>query len=206
MRCPEHYRETNEEAAKNEYFVSYEECRDYFSSKEDVYSQLRYQQIEQALNTAKTAYRVDINEVAVNSFQKYRAYQEAYYPRLKSMTKTDSGNVNGWWPMYSVGVKEMYIIHKTNFDCVDLTINRASDRIPELQIIEKWLHDSGHKHITLVQMGKSAAFRIKTPPISMSEPFETWKMGNLNGCLDAIQELSDLANMFTVINRIIFTR
>ena len=31
--CPKKYRESNEEAAKYEYFVSYEECRDFFKSR-----------------------------------------------------------------------------------------------------------------------------------------------------------------------------
>ena len=204
--CPESYRESNEEAAKYEYFVSYEECREYFRLHENAYNRQRYQQICQALETMKAEYKVDINEVAVDSFRKYRAYQEACYPRLKLINKVDSKKVNGWWPSYSVGVKGMYILHKTNFDCADLTINGAADRIVELQIVEKWLHDGGHKHITLIKTGKSAAFRIYTPEIRMSEPFEKWKMGDLNCCFEAIQELSDLAGMFAVINRIIFVQ
>ena len=202
--CPERYRNTNEEASKYEHFVSYEECRVFFSTREDALNHMRYQQTCQALETMKTAYKVDINEIAVDSFQKYSAYQKAYYPRLKSLNKSDSKKVNGWWPSYSVGVKGMYIIHKTNFSCADLTINGAADRISELQIIEKWLHDGGHTHITLVKTGKSAAFRIMTPDIKMGEPFESWKLGNLKGCFEAIQELTDLAGMFAVINNVIF--
>ena len=202
--CPEKYRENNEEAAKYEHFVSYEECRDYFSNNNDVYSRLRFQQICQALETMKTEYKVDINEIAVDSFQKYRAYQEAYYPRLKPNNKAETGKVNGWWPSYLVGVKGMYILHKTNFDCADLTISGAADRMVELQVVEKWLHDGGHTHIKLVKTGKSAAFRIMTPEIKMSSPFETWKMGDLAGCFEAIQELADLAAMFAVINSVIF--
>jgi len=38
----------------------------------------------------------------------------------------------------------------------------------------------------------------------MSRPFETWKMTDLDICFEAIQELSDLAGMFAVINRVIF--
>lgn len=202
--CPERYRKTNEEAAKYEHFVSYEECRDFFATKGDALNHLRYQQICQALETMKAEYKVDINEVAVDSFQKYSAYQKAYYPRLKPINNSESKKVNGWWPSYSVGVKGMYIIHKTNFNCADLTISGAADRMIELQVIEKWLHDGGHTHITLVKTGKSAAFRITTPEIKMAKPFESWKMGDLNGCLEAIQELTDLASMFAVINRVIF--
>ena len=202
--CPIRYKKSNEEAKKYRYYVSYEECRDYFDSRVDIHNRQRYQQICQALKTMKSEYKVDINEIAVDSFQKYRSYQEAYYPRLKLINKVDSKKVNGWWPSYSVGVKGMYILHKTNFNCVDLTINGAADRVVELQIIEKWLHEGGHTSIVLVKTGKSAAFRINTPEIKMSIPFEAWKIGDLNGCFDAIQELSDLASMFAVIDNVIF--
>lgn len=204
--CPENYRNTNEEAAKYEYFVSYEECRDYFAGKEDVYNQLRVQQISQAIETMKAEYKVAINEIAVQSFKKYAEYQAEYYPRLKLQNKADGEKVNGWWPQFAVGCKEMYILHKTNRDCVDLTINNAASRIAELSTVRNWLHENGRKHITLEQTGKSAAFRIKTPPIRMSKPFDTWKTGDLNACFDAIQELADLAEMFAVIDKVIFAR
>lgn len=202
--CPERYRETNEEAGKYEFFVSYEECRDFFYKGTDSHSKLWYQQICQAIETMKPEYKVDINEIAVDSFGKYIEYQKAYYPRLKSLNKSSKKDVNGWWPFFAGISKDIYIIHKTNFNCVDLTINGAADKIGELQVIEKWLHDGGHTDITLVKTGKSAAFRINTPEIKMSQPFETWKMGDLNRCFEAIQELSDLAMMFGVIHSVLY--
>ena len=98
----------------------------------------------------------------------------------------------------------MYILHKTDRNCVDLTISGAADRLDELAIVLKWLHDSGHTDILLEKTGKSAAFRIHTPDIKMSRPFETWKMTDLDICFEAIQKLADLAGMFAVINRVIF--
>ena len=204
--CPERYREENEEAGKYEFFVSYEECRDYFARREDAHSKLRYQQISQAIETMKAEYKVDIDEIAVDSFKKSAAYQRAYFPRLRLINKVETNKVNGWWPSYAVGVKGMYILHKTNFNCVDLTINGRADRMSELQVIEKWLHDSGHTDMTLVRTGKSAAFRIITPDIKMDRPFETWKTGDLNRCFEAVQELSDLAMVFGVIHAILFEK
>ena len=99
----------------------------------------------------------------------------------------------------------MYILHKTNFNCVDLTINGAANKMDELAIILKWLHESGHTSIILEKTGKSAAFRIMTPEIKMSKPFETWKMSDLDICFDAIQELADLAGMFAIINSVLFS-
>ena len=112
--CPLKYRETNEEAKEYEHFVSYEKCRDYFASMPDAHNQYRYQQISQAIETMKAEYKVDINEIAVDSFQKYAAYQRAYYPRLILQNHAESKKVNGWWPAFKVGVRGMYILHKTN--------------------------------------------------------------------------------------------
>ena len=202
--CPIKYRETNEEAGKYEFFVSYEECRDYFASLPDIHSQHRYQQISQAIETMKAEYKVDINEIAVDSFQKYAAYQKAHYPRLVLGNHVESKKVNGWWPAFKVNARGMYILHKTNMNCVDLTISGAADRIDELALILKWLNENGRRNLRLVKTGKSAAFRIETPEISMKKPFETWKTGDLNACFDAIQELMDLAVMFAAIDRVIF--
>ncbi len=203
--CPKKYRETNEEAAKYELFVSYEECRDYFASRSDTHSKHRFQQISQAIETMKAEYKVDINEIAVDSFKKYLAYQEIHFPRLKSLNNVNKKTINGWWPFFATGISpNIYIIHKTNKSYVDLTINNAGDRIAVLSTIEKWLHESGHERIRLAKTGKSAAFRINVPAINMGKPFENWKMGDLDACFEAIQELADLAAMFAVINEVIF--
>ena len=98
----------------------------------------------------------------------------------------------------------MYILHKTDRNCVDLTINGAADKLDELSIVLKWLHESGHTRLMLEKTGKSAAFRIPTPDIKMSRPFETWKLSDLDICFEAIQELADLAGMFAVINSVMF--
>lgn len=202
--CPEKYRSTNVEAQKYEYFISYEICREYFSTRSDALGSLWLQQISQALETAKPEYRVDINEIAVDSFRKYADYQKAYFPRLRLQNDTSSKKVNEWWPSYKVGVRGMYILHKTDRNCVDLTITGAADKTDELAIVLKWLHESGHTRLLLEKTGKSAAFRIMTPDIKMYRPFETWKRSDLDICFEAIQELADLAGMFAVINRIMF--
>lgn len=154
----------------------------------------------------KPEYKVDINEIAVDSFQKYAAYQREFFPRLQLRNDPESKKVNGWWPHFIVNAPGMYILHKTNKNCVDLTISGAGDRLDELAIILKWLLESGHTSISLQKTGKSAAFRIATPEIVMKRPFETWKMSNLVVCFEAIQELADLAGMFAIINNVMFKR
>ena len=204
--CPEKYRNNNDEAQKYSHFVSYEECRDYFNLHSDLHNQHRYQQICQAIETMKAEYKLDINETAVDSFKKYLEYQRMYYKRLECLTTADRKTVNGWWPFFScfINDKKIYIIHKTNFNCVDLTINGAADRLPELKFVEEWLHKCGKEHIHLLQTGKSAAFRIDTPKITMSEPFSEWKEGDLKACFEAVEELMDLALMFFSIDKGVF--
>ena len=163
-----------------------------------------YQQISQALETVKPEYKVTIDEIAVDSFQKYAAYQKAYFPRLRLQNHADSKKVNGWWPVFKVGARGMYILHKTDRNCVDLTISGAAGKLDELAIVLKWLHDSGRTNLILERTGKSAAFRIETPDIKMYRPFETWNLADLDVCFEAIQELSDLAGMFAIINSVMF--
>lgn len=202
--CPDKYRKTNEEAAKYEHFVSYESCLDHFSKRGDALGQLWAAQISQALETIKPEYKVEINEIAVNSFKNYAKYQKEHYSRLRLQNNPDTNIVNGWWPHYEVGVKGMYILHKTDRNCVDLTISGAADRMDELSVVLKWLHENGHTRLLLEKTGKSAAFRILTPDIKMSRPFDTWSMTDLNRCFEAIQELADLAGMFAVIDSVMF--
>ena len=203
--CPNKYKQSNEEAAKyQEFFVSYEDCREYFMKADSVHSRLWARQIDQAIEKMKPDYKVDINEIAVDSFKKYLKYQKDNYPGLRSLNQAEKKSVNGWWPMFFGASNDIYIIHKTNMNCVDLTINKAADKITELGIILQWLHENGRTHITLEKTGQSAAFRIKTPEIVMSQPYDEWKPGSLKVCFDAIQELADLARVFAIINSVIF--
>lgn len=203
--CPERYRKGNGEAVKYENHVSYEECRDYFSGKEDAINRLRYQQICQAIETSKPEYKVTINEIAVDSFKRYLEYQDTYFPRLESLNQTKKKEINGWWPFFKGANKDIYIIHKANKGYVDLTINGKADQTLELRTIEKWLHENGHREIRLVKTGKSAAFRIETPEISMAVPFRQWNMEDLRRCFEAIQTLHDLAVLFDTVHTALFS-
>lgn len=204
--CPEKYRESNDEAKKYRNYVSYEECRDYFATKEDVHSKLWLQQICQAIETMKPEYKVTINDIAVDSFRQYAEYQKNYFPRLKLRNHVESNKVNGWWPSFIVPAKGMYILHKTDRDIVDLSISCAANRMNELMPIQQWLHDNVDSRIELARTGKSASFRIKVPKIHMGTKFEEWNRRDLNECFEVIQKLHDLAETFDRIDKVIFKR
>ena len=202
--CPEKYYESNNEAKKYENYVSYEKCRDYFATKEDVHSRLRLQQICQAIETMKSEYKVTINDIAVDSFRQYAEYQKKFFPRLNIHNHVESNKVNGWWPHFTVPAKGMYILHKTDRDVVDLSISGAAERINELLPIKRWLNDNVDSRIDLVPTGKSASFRIRVPKIHMGTEFEKWNKHDLNECFEVIQELHDLADMFDRIDKAFF--
>ena len=202
--CPEKYRNSNDEAAKYEHFVSYEECRDYFASCPDVHNKLRFQQISEAIETMKPEYKLTVNEIAVESFRQYAAYQKEHYPSLRLQNKPESNTVNGWWPHFIVPAKGMYILHKTDRDAIDLTVSGAKERMEELRPIQQWLHDNVDRRIELVETGKSASFRVKVAKIQMGAPFDTWSMDDLNDCFDTIQELHGIAVIFGKINSAVF--
>ena len=92
--------------------------------------------------------------------------------------------------------------HKTDMGFVDLSIAHGAEKLSRFQSVEKWLHESGHTSITVVQTQKSATFRINVPEIHMWEPFESWDLENLNKCLEAEMELSQIADMFSAIRDI----
>ena len=82
---------------------------------------------------------------------------------------------------------------------VDLSIANGAEKINRFLSVEKWLHESGHEKVMVVQTQKSATFRISVPEIHMWEPYESWNLDDFRKCLDAEMELSELADMFSVI-------
>lgn len=199
---PQKYRELNNEAKKYEYFVSYEECLVYFEEKNDLFSQFCSQQLKDAFTSTKIKNETKVNQVAVDSLRKYEAYLKNHYPKLQFGNNTKSGKVNGWWVKINVPLRGAVIHHKTDMGFVDLSIAHGAEKLSRFQSIERWLHESGHKSITVVQTQKSATFRINVPVIHMWEPYESWNMEDFKKCLDAEMELSQIADMFSAIRDI----
>ena len=108
--CPRKYREGNNEAKKYEHVLTYEECKAYFDSKDDVLSKFRSQLIAQGIDKAKSS-SVTVDPDANAFFRQYSQYQKEYYPMLMLTTKEDS---NGWWSHYSTDMgNNVYIHHLT---------------------------------------------------------------------------------------------
>ena len=199
LLSPQKYRETNKEAQKYDYFLSYEECLEYFGNREDLFSNYCRQGLALSVGTVKHKNDTNVNVVAVDSLRKYEQYVKAHYPKLDFKNNTKSGKVNGWWVKMGVSLSGASIHHKTGDGVVDLSIANGAEKFNRFVSVEKWLHDSGHNDVMVVKTQKSATFRINVPVIHMWEPFEGWNYENLNKCLDAAMELTELADMFAVV-------
>lgn len=190
--CPYKYHEHNSEAQKYDHFISYEKIKEYFDAKGDLISRVRSQQLAQAIERAKKPPEININEAAHLFFKKYRAYQKLYYPNLNLRTKKES---NGWWPHYVTRLGDVYIYHKRQEGYVDLTFPNTAEKMDVLQTLASWLRSHGVPNVVVAQTARSAALRIEVPKIPMEAVFEEMDQSDIKKCFDAIQTLSDFANM-----------
>ena len=101
-----------------------------------------------------------------------------------------------------VSLSGALIWHKTEMEVMDLTITNGAEKFSRFMTLEKWLHDSGHERVNIVKTAKSVSLRIRVPIIRMYEPFESWNMEDLDECLQAAVELTELADMFAVVKDI----
>ena len=191
--CSEKYHENNSEAAKYDHFISYEKHRDYFKNKSDVLSELRYQKLEQALVKAKKPSNVTLNENANAYFRNYSRYQKENYPTLDLRTKESS---NGYWAHYGTRFGKVYLYHKIQEGFVDLTFPNSADKLSLMQTIALKLREFGMDSVVAEQTGKASALRIRVPKLDMQNEFKETAESNLIKCFDAIQKLTDLANVF----------
>lgn len=167
--CPQKYYKNNAEAKKYDHFISYEEIKDYFDSKNDVISAVRSQQLGQAIERAKKPPEVNVDEAANLFFNKYKAYQKEYYPELDLRTSDKS---NGWWPHYSTRLGDVYLYHKRPEGFVDLTFPNAAEKMDVLHVMASWLPNHNVSNVVAVKTGRSAALRIEVPKMPLKAVFE----------------------------------
>ena len=197
--CPEKYYKNNAEAKLYEHFLSYEECKDYFSRKADIISGFRSQQIDQAINKAKKPQSINVDEKANAFLKQYISYQKEKYPSLDLSTKEDK---NGWWTDYRTELGTVYINHKLREGYVDLTFPKASQEFDRAKIIADWARQHKIPDATVVKTKKSVMIRIHVPKLDIIRGFENVDVDELDQCFDAIKELTDFANIIEMANSI----
>ena len=190
--CPEKYYASNSEAPKYEHYISYEKIKDYFDGKDDVISKVRSQQLAQAIERAKKPAETIVNEAANLFFNKYKAYQKQYYPKLDLRTSEKS---NGWWPHFSTRLGDAYIYHKRPEGFVDLTFPNAAGKMDVFQNLASWLRGHNVPNVVSVKTGRAAALRIEVPKMPLTADFDKIDPADIKKAFDAIQTLVDFAAM-----------
>lgn len=197
--APMKYHDSNVEALKYDYFISYETHMGYFAGKDDIISKVRYLQLEAAINKAKSPANVMLNEAVNAFFVKYKSYQKENYPLLDLRTKETS---NGYWANYATEFGKVYIYHKMQEGYVDLTFPNDAEVMNTFQAMASWLRKRGMDKILAVKTGKAAALRIEVPKLKMSEAFEETTEEDLIACFEALSELNELAGFLEMSRKI----
>lgn len=130
--APEKYLIHDEEASKYPNKVSYEEMVAYFKNKIDIRSKFKLTQLEQAIYSQKSGYKVVEVSSVTDFWNKYIDYQEEFYPQLISVNNRGPKGARSTWPTYKTVHKEVTIVHKTEKGYVDLSFRGAYDKIPAL--------------------------------------------------------------------------
>lgn len=193
--CPKKYYEQNNEAKKYEHQLFYEECKEYYESKNDSRSQI----IEQAIHKSKSPYNPDINEIAHQFLLDYKAYQKEKYPTLDIRT---ADNTNGYWVEYNTRLSNVYIIHKKDRGFMDLTFTNAADKLGRLEKALDWIRHKTNRSVSIQKTSKSAAIRIEVPLIERDKKFDDLSEDTIQCIFDSAKILSNFANMIADIKEL----
>ena len=197
--CPEKYYKNNDEAKRYDHHLTYEECKEYFDSKNDTLNAFRSQQLGQAISKAKKPPVTSIDEKANAFLRQYISYQKEHYPSLDLSTKEDK---NGWWTDYRTELGHVNVYHKIQEGYVDLTFPRASDKVDRVKIIADWARQHKILGTSVVKTKISAMIRVQVPKLDIKKGFELVDKDELNQCFDIIKEFTDFANIIEMANSI----
>lgn len=189
--CPDKYYETNDEAKKYEYHVSYEEALEYYRGKENALSDYRAQQIEQAIERSRRPTKTVLNEKANAFFVKYSDYQQQNYPDLDLRTKRSS---NGYWAYYATLYGRVGINHKIGEGQIDLNFPCGTEKMETLISVNQWLRDRGI-NTEPVRTGKTISLRTRVRGMDMNDEFDSIDEEVIRESFDTIRELNEFARV-----------
>lgn len=197
--APKIYLDTNDEASKYPYSISYEEALNYFESKNDSRSAFKASQIRQAINKKESGYQPIVHYGVSDFWEKYVAYQQENYPELMLASSAGKKGSAASWPRFRTQIKGLYMLHKSEFGYVDLTFESAKDRISQIDELLKTTFGSYEKiGASIVITSKSVALRMNVPVLNFKLPFEEQKT-KVEDCYKVISNMSNLAKRLDAV-------
>ena len=143
--APKAYLVANEEAKKYRYQVEYEECLQYFKSKDNIRSKFKAQHIEQAIEKQKKGYQVQEVPAITDFWEKFFEYcrdsgkQIEMYP-----IKTPKG-AKSQWAQFKTVLKGTELYYKADQGVVSLQFNGKASEATQLRAsLIKWKSERMH--------------------------------------------------------------
>lgn len=196
--APQKYYESNEEAKKYDHYVSYEECKSYLETKDDVLSGIWKQQIEQAIEKGKKQSNVTYNPKRMEFLKKYIEYQKKYFKDELDIANNPDNEGAGGWVHFRVRLNNAYILHKAERGFMDLTFSGTAEKKSSIfEFMESRIHELGFKDVKCYVTGKAMAYRINVPIIDFEKPFDDCDKAELTTCLEAAKKLTELAKIIS---------
>lgn len=196
--APQKYYDSNVEAKKYDYYVSYEECEKYFSKLNTVLGNIWAQQVNQAITKAKKQSNVTFNPGRMEFLRRYIEYQNEHYTGELDIANNPDNAGSGGWVHYRVKLNHAYILHKADRGFMDLTFSGAEEKKSSLfELMESKIHQLGFKEVKCFATGKSMSYRIVVPIIDFDKTFDECDKEDLNMCFEAAKQLTELARVIS---------
>ena len=180
--APAEYFKGNESAQKYPRKVTYEECRDLFLNCTDAHSELKYQQLTEAIDQGHKPYTKIVDAASTNFWSEYVRYMQTHYPDIELKSKVREKSQNGDWPTYRtcLDMKMIYIHHKmkmkgVEYSNIDLTFNGLAEHREQLkELLKDMLGEHYDPQFGVHKAGKSAVLRLVAPKcLDWQVPFKT---------------------------------
>lgn len=182
--APKDYLDTNSEAKKYDYKISYEEILQFIGDEDVFGSSLLIRAVEEK----KKGYSVIEDKNVTEFWQKYYEFVEKNYPQLNIKRYDGPRGANAWWPGFFTPIKNIKIDCKSNKGDVDLKFDGVGEHFSEISEILKGKLD---KDMSIVKTGKSMSIRIKVPIVKFNEKFEKY-IDEIKISLDSVERLQKL--------------
>jgi hypothetical protein len=186
--CPKEKFLREKEAQRYEFFVSYEECLEYFRNCDAKEAENWAKQMEKAIEMAESTPGMTCQDAANRYYGSYREYLREYIPEFVPLLKA-AGEAR--YAHYDVGLGDAYILHRLEEGYVDLVFPGKAERIGELSFVMEHLRDNGCSEISSCTERGDCLMRIEVPKQDMRKEFQ--RTGDVDEGYDMVHELMLIA-------------
>ena len=191
LAAPQKYYDSNEEAKKYPYYISYESLFSVLKKSKDIRSKYKVHLIESAIERAKTPYQVIKDDAVTLFWDKYIDDVIHLFPDLNINTKKSARGSKSQWPVFHTFDKRVKIRHKSDRGYVDLEFSGTA---PFIRDIESYLRSQkliGKQFVGTA--GKSSVVRYHVPILDFKSEYRN-QHELVHQCLENVRKAYILLN------------